>query len=418
MLDDERPARGQPHLAVEGAVELLVDVVALEQRQLLGLGVVVLDAIGESRRDARDVLVDLLVEVGVVDDHGAVVLGELLPDHPHRHVRLPVQQRRRLRGLGQVVDLVPQGDEALDVVLDLLGRHVLRRGAHDDAVLVRLDAVQDLAEPLALVVGQPLGDAVRAGVRHQHDEATREADLLGQPGALHPDGVLGDLADDGLLGLEHVFDLGLAAALDVVGVVGDIAAVEHGVLRRADVDERRLHAGQHVGHPGQVDVAVDLGDVVGGPGDVVLDQLAALEHGDLGRLLRAVHGHEVATDRLAVAVLAAAGLELGLVELHGVEAGVELDGALLAVAAALAAVAPAPAAAPATGLGGVVAVTAAAVVGARRGAGVADLGLVGVVAVAGRGAGALSSLPGAIGALVVRRRRPVLGVGHGGGPFS
>jgi hypothetical protein len=43
-----------------------------------------------------------------------------------------------------------------------------------------------------------------------------------------------------------------------------VAPVQHGVLRRADVDERRLHARQHVLHPAEVDVAVDLADVVGG----------------------------------------------------------------------------------------------------------------------------------------------------------
>ena len=73
-----------------------------------------------------------------------------------------------------------------------------------------------------------------------------------------------------------------ALLVEVLGVVAGVAAVEHGVLRRADVDERRLHAGQHVLDLAQVDVAVDLGDVVGGARHVVLDERPALEHGDLG----------------------------------------------------------------------------------------------------------------------------------------
>ena len=65
-------------------------------------------------------------------------------------------------------------------------------------------------------------------------------------------------------GLEHLLDAGVGALLvDVLGVVLHVAAVEHRVLRRADVDERRLHARQHVLHPAEVDVAVDLVDVVG-----------------------------------------------------------------------------------------------------------------------------------------------------------
>ena len=47
VLDDQRAARRQPHLAVERLVDLLVDVVLLEQRQPLGGGVVVLDPVGE-----------------------------------------------------------------------------------------------------------------------------------------------------------------------------------------------------------------------------------------------------------------------------------------------------------------------------------------------------------------------------------
>ena len=89
--------------------------------------------------------------------------------------------------------------------------------------------------------------------------------------------------------LQHVLDRGRPSPplLDVLGVVLDVAPVEHGVLGRADVDERRLHAGQHVLDPAEVDVAVDLDDVVGRARHVVLDERPALEHGDLGGLAAA-----------------------------------------------------------------------------------------------------------------------------------
>ena len=51
--------------------------------------------------------------------------------------------------------------------------------------------------------------------------------------------------------------------LDLVVVEAQVAPVQDGVLGRPDVDEGRLHAGQHVLDPAQVDVAVDLGGVVG-----------------------------------------------------------------------------------------------------------------------------------------------------------
>ena len=95
----------------------------------------------------------------------------------------------------------------------------------------------------------------------------------------------------------------------VLGVVLDVAPVEHGVLGRADVDEGRLHAREHVLHPAEVDVAVDLGDVVRRAAHVVLDEVAPLEHGDLGELRADVHAHQVAPDRPAVALPAPAALE-------------------------------------------------------------------------------------------------------------
>ena len=122
-------------------------------------------------------------------------------------------------------------------------------------------------------------------------------------------------------GLEDVLDAGVLLHLDVVGVEVDVAAVQHGVLRRGDVDERRFHAGQHVLDATEIDVAVDLADVVGRAGDVVLDERSAFEHGDVGVTGSVdVHVHLVAPDGTAVALAALTLLE---------RLGVELDPAVV-----------------------------------------------------------------------------------------
>src|SRR3546814_2924242 len=81
-----------------------------------------------------------------------------------------------------------------------------------------------------------------------YHEPAGQRHLLGEASALGPDRVLGDLADDHLLRLQDLLDAQvggrLGAALEVLRVVLDVSAVEHGVLGRGDVDERRLHAGQ------------------------------------------------------------------------------------------------------------------------------------------------------------------------------
>ena len=200
----------------------------------LGLGVEVLDPVGQLGADRRHVVAHRGEQVAVVDQHAAVVLAELLADDPHGHVGLAVEQGRRLGPLGQGLDLRPLVEQAADVVLDLLGGHVLGRGAHDHAVLGGLDPVEDLPQALALVVGQPLGDAVGRRVGDEHDEPAGQRHLLGEAGALGADGVLRDLAEDGLPGLQHVLDAGAGPcrALDVLGVVVHVAPVQDGVLGR------------------------------------------------------------------------------------------------------------------------------------------------------------------------------------------
>ncbi len=104
------------------------------------------------------------------------------------------------------------------------------------------------------------------------------------------------------------------------GVPVDLAGVEHRVAAPADVDERGLHAGQHVLHAAEVDVA-DERRVLAAR-DVVLDEDVVLEHGDLDAVVLGAHDHD-AVDGLA------AGQELGLGDDGAAAAGVA------AVAAAL-----------------------------------------------------------------------------------
>ena len=99
--------------------------------------------------------------------------------------------------------------------------------------------------------------------------------------------------------------------VDLVSVVVEVAPVQHGVLRRADIDKGCFHAGQHVLHTAQVDVAVDLCGVVGGARNVVLDQGAALEDGDLGGGRADVDRHEVAPERPVAAFQAGLVRSLG-----------------------------------------------------------------------------------------------------------
>ena len=65
----------------------------------------------------------------------------------------------------------------------------------------------------------------------------------------------------------------------------------------------------------EIDVAVNLADVVRRARDLVLDQLSALEGGDLSGARSDVHTHQITTDGLALAGSTATALQLFFVQL-------------------------------------------------------------------------------------------------------
>ena len=279
-------------------------VVALEDGQALDLGVVVLDPVGELGADRPHVVPHLLEERQVVDDHAPVLGVELLAQDPDGQLGLAVEQARGVGPLGLGLNVVPLLQQGRDVTLELLGRDpsaavrtIMPCPAGLTSSMMRRNRRRSLS-PRRLEMPKALELGTRTAKR------PGQRDLLGQAGTLGPDGVLGDLAQDGLAGLEDVLDPRLLGgpALDVLPVVAHVTPVEDGVLGDPDVDEGGLHAGQDVLHPAPVDVAVDLVGVVGRPGDVVLHQRAALEHGDLGHVGLDVDADQVPAHLLRLAV--------------------------------------------------------------------------------------------------------------------
>src|SRR4029079_662142 len=138
-------------------------------------------------------------------------------------------------------------------------------------------------------------DAAVAAARYVDDVPAGQADLVGQPGALVADRGLGHLDQYRLAGPQHLLDLARAVGPAERGPV-DLTGVQDGVAALTDIDERGLHAGQHVLHPAEVHVA-DQRDLLL-LGDVVLDQDVVLGDGDLGQVATGAD-HHGPLDRLA-----------------------------------------------------------------------------------------------------------------------
>ena len=172
----------------------------------------------------------------------------------------------------------------------------------------RAHRLDDVAQPAPLLVG---GDAPRdADVidrRHEHQVTAGQRDVAGRPRALGADRLLGHLDDDLLALFQQVLDAGAAAGtrrvvrvlvlvggraaglarqqtLEVVGRAAHVRDVQVRALLEADVDERRLHPGEHALDPSLVDVAGD--PTLALALDVELAQVPVLDQRDPG--LRAV----------------------------------------------------------------------------------------------------------------------------------
>ena len=164
------------------------------------------------------------------------------------------------------------------------------------------DLLEDVLQPLALPVLEPARDAEPFAVRDVDEEPPGQRDLGRQPRALRLHRILHRLDEDLLPALDQVGDL-LAVPLALELGDDDLVDVEEPVLLEADLDERRLHPGEHVVDRAEVDVPrdrpplgaleVDLGDlVVLEQGDALLadvdrDQQLALRRGSGARRGRA-----------------------------------------------------------------------------------------------------------------------------------
>ena len=139
------------------------------------------------------------------------------------------------------------------------------------------------------MVGQLAADAGHAPGGHQYQETSGQGHLGGQTGTLVSDRILGDLDQDRITGLEGQLDTS-GLPLQTGGVPVDLTRVENAVAGLSDIDKGRLHAGQDVLNPPQVDIA-DRGDLLY-VGDIVLHQDVVFNDRNLCVLFLFTHHHE------------------------------------------------------------------------------------------------------------------------------
>src|SRR5215216_7200961 len=213
----------------------------------------------------------------MVDDCALELVREEIADNAQRQLRFLIHERRRRCLLRLVLDRLPEALEEVDVALDVLRGDALRRGADDQAALLRGDLLEDVAEARALLVRQAPGDTGALSARDVDDEAAGQRDVSREPRALRLHRVLDGLDEELLAAAEQVLDLpAMPAALELRR--DDLVDVEEAVLLEADLDERGLHPGEDVVDGALVDVARDRAAL--GALEVDLGGSVVLEHGD------------------------------------------------------------------------------------------------------------------------------------------
>ena len=228
-----------------------------------------------------------LVLLRVVDADRLEILGEQVAQQLADQALLAIDDRRRPRRLHALPDVGPDRVERLEVADDVFLRAAGRGRADDDAAreAVRLAELPDDAAQAGTLVAR-LDLARHADVvhrRHEDEEPPRHRDVRGEAGALRAERFLHHLHQDFLPFLQQVLDarlrpsapsfclLALAStsplsllvlvaafeAFELLEGVDDFGDIEKPVALEAEVDEGRLHAGQHFRDPALVDVADD-----------------------------------------------------------------------------------------------------------------------------------------------------------------
>ena len=272
VVDDQVAARGQVDPATERRLDLLVDLPFLEQRFLL---LVELDALDQLRRGALEEVGDPFELLRGVDDRLLELAEEDVAQDPHRQVGLLEDEGRALGLLGAPLQHVVEALQVGDLAHEVGFFRPVGGGADDQPARALVGAVDHLAQPVALGVGEPPADPDAAALRRVDEVAAGDRDVHREPRSLALQRVLDYLDEDLLAGFDQLVDpaSGTAAALRRLLAAGqdDLVDVQEAVALEADVDEGGLHSGQDVVDLALVDVAddrapaaalyVELGDV-------------------------------------------------------------------------------------------------------------------------------------------------------------
>ena len=255
VIDHDAAARGQRHLVRVRGLDLALDLVSREDRDVV---VVELELAQVARHEALHVVLRLGEDLLLVDQDFTDVVGQVVAQRPQDRLALLVDQERGRAAVRCLRDRVPDVDQVVEVPLQFLGSAPDAGRAHDRAHPVRdLQVVHRLAQLVAVLALDAAGHAARPRVvRHQDQEAAGETHERGERCALVAALLLFDLDDQLLAFLDQFADTGSArlAVLGLEVLAGDFLERQEAMALGAIIDERGFEAGLYAGDSTLVDV--------------------------------------------------------------------------------------------------------------------------------------------------------------------
>ncbi|KDD11858.1 hypothetical protein L522_3744 [Bordetella bronchiseptica MBORD707] len=275
VVDDHRAARGQLYGARVRGFDLVFDLEAREQRDVVA---VAFDALDVVRHDHAHEGGGLVGDFVGVDQDFADLGRKIVADRPDDEAGLEVDQDRGGIVARRAVDGGPELQQIGQVPLEFVDVAPDAGGARDDAhALGDIELLHGVAQFLAVLAFDAARYAAAARVvRHQDEVAAGQRDECGQGGALVAALFLLDLDDQLLAFAQGVLDAcGAHVHAFLEETARDFLERQEAVAVFAVVDEAGFQAGFDAGDDAFVDVAFAL--FATGSLDVEIDQFLTVD---------------------------------------------------------------------------------------------------------------------------------------------
>src|ERR1700686_4746074 len=202
VVDDDVAAGLEPHFGAQGFVEFVLNAELFEDGRFLG---VQLDAADQLGLEAADEFDDLAEFFFAIDPDGGEIVADVIAQDAFHEIQIAMEERGSFALLATLLDFVPGSAEEFDVGANFFVGGAASRGAYDEAAGVAAARFADEPAQTRAIIGAVdfARDADVIDGRHVHEKTSGQSDVTGDARALFAEGLLGDLDDYILTGLEH-----------------------------------------------------------------------------------------------------------------------------------------------------------------------------------------------------------------------